>query len=512
VRHRRRRHAWRSSGVVLVAASALTACTGDDPANRRQPGTSALTAVECPADVRTAIVGGLDCAYLRVPENRDRPGSGDVKIFVATLAAPAGSGKRDPLLVTSLANQPNYGGIAPLAQRLGRDVIIVDTRGAGHSTPSLDCPEVAAAAPRIWTRPTGDAAGRAAVQAAVGTCHQRLTAAGVQPQSYDLVEAARDLETLRHELDVETWNVIGYGVGTRLALELLRQAPDTIRTLVLDSPELPGTDPRSVAGAATEDAVRALLAACERDASCRREHPHAAGLLDQAMRSLQQEPLVLDVEVAGERLPLVFDAGFLARALRQLLSDTGSSGALFLPGSVPGFLEDVVSRRVATLAADAARLVQYEDPLCLGYRTPCLPAHHVATGVELTVLCRDVAPFADRDDRALGAGFREAYGASPYWTLCDAWPVDPAPAEVATAASSDVPALIAVGGYPPYSPHAVIRGASSGLSAASLVIDPGGTHNVVPRPCVNQARNRWVDDPHPLTVDPCSQERGIAWN
>ena len=195
-----------------------------------------------------------------------------------------------------------------------------------------------------------------------------------------------------------------------------------------------------------------------------------------------------------------------------MLSDGGSSGQLFRLLEIPAFLETVVARRAGPLARATARFVQYEGPLCLGYRSPCLPAHRYAAGVELTMLCRDIAPFSEAERPALGPGFREAFSQSPYWHLCNSWPVAPAAADVAQPPASDVPTLVTIGRLAPYSPASVVRPALRGLTAASYVVDPGGAHNVVPRPCVEKVRNAWLESLQPMTANPCAKEEEIPWN
>ena len=506
------------SRAVRLAIGALTlsllsqACTtqDQDPAARGGP-RGPLVATDCPDDVSSAVIAQVECASLTVPESPDNPDR-LITVFVTTVHGPEGAEGREPIVVPSLANQPNYGGIAPLAQRVGRDVIIVDTRGTAHSTPRLECPEVTATAPEVWAAPTADPGGRARLLDAVSTCHQRWTAAGVDLASYDLIRAAADLEVLRKVLGIERWNVVAYGDASRVAFELLRAAPAPIRSLVLDSPEVPGTDPRAVAGPATQRAVRRVLDSCASDTRCRAEHPGARGLLSRAMAAVAHRPVRLTVDLDGARVPVLLDAGFVARSLRQLMSDGGSSGALFRLLSIPGFLETVADRRRGPLARAVGRLVQFEGPLCLGFRTPCLPAHHASTGVDLTVLCRDIAPFTEPDAPRLGPGFRPAYGASPWWDVCDVWPVDRAPPEVADPPQSEIPTLVVLGRYAPYSPESTVRPALAGLGGASYVVDPAAAHNVLPRPCGAEARNTWIEDLQPFAVNPCSEEEGIPWD
>ena len=152
---------------------------------------------------------------------------------------------------TDLGAVPNYGGIAPMAERLGREVVIVDARGTGHSEPALDCQEVEALADDVLAARTDDAGTQADYLDAVDACYERLTDAGVDAAAYNLSEMAADAEDLRRALDIDTWNVTTYGTASRIVFEMLRGAPDGIRAVILDSPELPATDPRTEAADGT---------------------------------------------------------------------------------------------------------------------------------------------------------------------------------------------------------------------------------------------------------------------
>ena len=63
----------------------------------------------------------------------------------------AGTRPPDPMFHAGaeLALTPGYSGVAPLAQRVHREVIMLDQRGTGHSEPSLACPEVRGMADRL---------------------------------------------------------------------------------------------------------------------------------------------------------------------------------------------------------------------------------------------------------------------------------------------------------------------------------------------------------------------------
>ena len=49
----------------------------------------------------------------------------------------------------------------------------------------------------------------------------------------------KDLTDLRHVLGIKQWNLHGVSYGTRLALSVMRDAPEGVRSVILDSPYPP---------------------------------------------------------------------------------------------------------------------------------------------------------------------------------------------------------------------------------------------------------------------------------
>ena len=476
-----------SIALVVALAAGLTSCTSgsDDPATDGSPAEAAVTSTptqfagtECPADVSAVVVGEVACGFLTVPEDRSAA-AGEARIFVAQIKPPQIL-HDDPMLVagTDLANLPNYGGIAPLAQRVGREVILMDARGVGHSEPSLACPEVDDIQADVLSTATHDEATRATFLDAVAACHRRLVSDGVDPAAYNLSEMAADAETLRTALGIDEWNVVTYGTASRIALEMLRQDAGSVRSVLLDSPELPGTDPRTMGVDGTRAALSAVLDACAADRRCATAYPAADALLDTALGSLAAEPVTLSMTAAGEQPAEVHvDDALLLRLLRGMLSDGGSSGSFMLAASVPALLTSAAADRLDGLASTFATVVAGSPPYCLGYLPKCLPQHRASLGTALSVLCHDIAPFHDGLSSTRAAadgapGYATAYADSPYLDACDAWPVgDGAPEQVDTPVASDVPVLAMVGAFSPYSPASVVR---DGLTGMPLIDARGG--------------------------------------
>jgi pimeloyl-ACP methyl ester carboxylesterase len=525
----------RALAAGLASILLLASCTGDRSSpDRPKPASASVTSVSsgqtrvrvqivdtsCPDDVAGAIIGRTTCGYLDVPERRDGA-TQQIKVFVTRFGPPGGS-RREPVLVvgTDLGMLPNYGGIAPIAQRVGRDVIIVDVRGTGHSEPALDCPEVDARAFPSLAVPTDNAGASAGFVQAVGACFRRLTGEGIDVSAYNLSEMAADLEDLRMALGIDQWDVITYGTASRIALQLVRDAPEHVRALILDSPELPGMDPWGIAATRTTDAISSILATCASDSRCHHRFPDAQASLNRALHALVRHPLTLRLvnPADGSPVRVLLDAGMLLRLLRQTISDGGSSGQAMTAGAVPTVLESVLAARTTKLANDWSPALLWPQTYCVGYQPHCLPLHQVSVGAEYSVLCHDVEPFTSpallsSTHRQL-PGVREAYLHNPYRDICQSWPVGQAAANVGEPVESDTPTLVTVGSFDPYLPVGRIKAAMVSMRNALIVRDPAGAHNVIGRTeCLLAFRAAWLQSPSgTLSAPACMRSARVEWD
>jgi pimeloyl-ACP methyl ester carboxylesterase len=105
-----------------------------------------------------------------------------------------------------------------------RDFIVVDLRGSGYSQPALDCPDRSGPAAQ-WMR----------------TCRERLSSIA-DLDCYNSAAVAADLADLRRALGIREWNLLGESYGTRYALTAMRDQPEGIRSVILDSVVPPEAD------------------------------------------------------------------------------------------------------------------------------------------------------------------------------------------------------------------------------------------------------------------------------
>jgi pimeloyl-ACP methyl ester carboxylesterase len=511
---------FRFCGLAALCLVVLGACTfgGDTQSNEGAAGSApSFTPTECPPEVASGAFGDVTCGFVTVPENRFDP-TRTVDVFVTRIVPPGGAtGGREPILVvgSDQANTPNYVGISPLAQRTGREVVIVDSRGTAHSVPSLDCPEVHAASARQLEAAQERDAERNEYLDAVRACREHLTGDGIDVAAYNLSEMAADLEDVRLSLGIDAWHAAAYGTASRTAVELVRQSPGAVRSLTLDSPELPGMDPQRVALEHTPRLVRQVLEACMNDPRCARRFPEATTLYDEALAAVSREPLdIRGPTPDGGPGKVILDSATLVRVVRQIASDGGSSGLVMTLGSIPRVLQDVVERDTQALNRRLAPILLQQEAFCLGYSAHCLSRHHLSVGPWLTISCRDVLPFTDRSPAGSRRDVHDVLIARVNQDVCRAWDVGEAPPEAGAPAQFEVPTLILLGKHASYTPDPLVREAAAGMTSVSIVVDPAGGHNVLPRTeCMLQLRQEWLEEPsQPASQPQCLRRESISWD
>jgi hypothetical protein len=135
---------------------------------------------------------------------------------------------------------------------------------------------------------------------------------------------------------------------------------------------------------------------------------------------------------------------------------------------------------------------------CVGYFPDCA---NVEDGSWLGTLCAEVVPFVDRQavlsPTAATPWLAPTFEHSPLFAACDAWAVRPADPSIAAPVVSDVPALVLVGQFDPYTgPLPELEAALVGLSSATFLEVPNQTYNVFGfNECPRQVRRGWLNDP-----------------
>jgi pimeloyl-ACP methyl ester carboxylesterase len=467
-------------GPALGAGQAPSATSGATAATAVEPPPPRYSRTPCP----TPNVPGVpvlelgrtfECGYLEVPQNRSAFDGTTIRVAVAIARAQNPAPDRTPLLY--LAGGPGGTGLATAALRVAdgwnadRDVIFVDQRGTLHAQPRLSCPEVDAFLhDAVHAAPTSASSVEASA-AAARACRDRLADAGVDLAAYDTTENSADLADLRVALGIDQWNVYGVSYGTDLALQLVRDHPEGIRSLVLDSLVPPQVNlleefwPNAAAG------YRALFDACAAQPACHAAYPDLEAEFVALVNELTLAPRTVTVPdpETGRDVEVVIDGYSLANLVVV---------ASLAPGDiapVPAIIHDLATGEgtKAALALLAGRP----------------PSGLVGYGLAYGVFCREQAAFtsaaqvAARAKQALPT-FPDAVLALvpqlPYpFTDCAAWTVPAAGAAVHQPATTDVPTLLLSGSLDAITPPRWADVAASTLGNVRHLIVPGAGHDVM---------------------------------
>ncbi len=111
----------------------------------------------------------------------------------------------------------------------------MDQRGVADTQPELTCPEIDEFNTEAVGLPYDSPDQPRAARGGDKECHDRLVGQGIDLSAYNTSENSADFADLRKALKIKQWNVYGLSYGTDLALSLMRDHPEGIRSVIIDS-------------------------------------------------------------------------------------------------------------------------------------------------------------------------------------------------------------------------------------------------------------------------------------
>jgi pimeloyl-ACP methyl ester carboxylesterase len=466
------------TALTVVAASALVV----SPAAAAQAGYEPrFESAPCPTTpFPLPALENARCGFLVVPENRSRPEGRKIRLAVAIVPAVAQQPAPDPLV--HLTGGP--GGIAILEAHAlvdagfnrDRDLILMDQRGTLFSEPALTCEVIDRFNRRQVALPLDARSTRRKHVAATRKCRRQLVARGIDIAAYNTTENAADFADLRRALGYDQWNVFGVSYGTDLALTILRDHPEGIRSVILDSTVPPSVVELSGFWPNARDGFQNIFRACQAQARCRSSFPNLERTFTGLVRRLESDPVRTTVSdpATDQQTPVVLDGGALANWLVGMSFFTPSFA------DVPSWIAQLAAGDPQSIAT--SRLAQVTPPGFVGY------------GLTFGVICSEWFPFSsEREVLAEGRDVLPRYPRSvlaqpPQFTYmfddCRVWDVPAAPASVREPTVSDIPTLILSGSFDSVTSLAWAYAAAETLPNSRIASIPGVGHFVAPEsPC-----------------------------
>jgi pimeloyl-ACP methyl ester carboxylesterase len=469
--------------IGLIGVVVLAGCGQGGPAGGTSTTTSVLprpaapaasyAKAPCPNPIYTGLpqldLGpGVECGYLTVPQNRADPNSRKIKLVVVTRKTTSPDPKPDPVLY--LAGGP---GGTPLVHnfdnwQLDRDLILLGQRGTMKDDPFLACPEVDQFLVRAVGIGAQDPAYSQQSATAVHACRERIAKDVIDVAAYNTTESVADVADLRTAMGIEQWNIYALSYGTDLALQVLRDRPDGIRSVVLDSVLPPPANIVESGWDWAAQSFEAIFDGCAADPACGEAFPDARAEFTRMVGELSANPIRVTVDAGGSPTDVVIDGYKLA------------NGVVVAAAQTPG--------QLARIPAMIHKLAM-GDPTDVAHALAAVtPPNILSHGVMYSVLCRESVARTS-PEKVLAAGkqalpdFPEAVLSLPaqvptVFSDCEQWSVPAAPSAVFEPTRSDVPALLVSGGFDSATPPPLTEQAAQMLPNARHYVFPGTGHEL----------------------------------
>jgi pimeloyl-ACP methyl ester carboxylesterase len=457
---------------------------------------------------------GITCGTMIVPEDRWFPDDDKVQITVAVLPA---QGQPVPEPVFYLAGGPGGSALLEIDAWLDHDVrqnhdlILYDQRGTGFSKPSLNCPEVETGYAGVYKSP-------------VEACYRRLRDdLGIDMNDYHSVASAQDFNDLRRVLGYEQVNLYGISYGTRLALTIMRDYPDTVRAVVLDSVLPPEADKLADLIYNRVSSFRNLFRACGSDPVCRAAYPDLEQRFYRVVDRYNAQPALIDHPFYG-RMQLTGDD--IANGLFLGLYRTEAIGTLpfgiyvldvatqpdelafgfdLINGQVPREYLETGNYDYVEGVRGTAEVQAYMDEV--GDIT-------IAEGVNFAIDCAEEYPFSNVNDVMSNDAFivppslqrYVVFNAEASRYRCQVWRVRTRSFSETERVISATPALVMAGAFDPITSVTWSMSAQAGLSNSAFLLFSYGGHGVSVDACGMRLMTDFLLNPAQDLDTSCTQQ------
>ena len=455
--------------VILMVAGIVPAAAQDGGESSGQIGVFRKSA--CPFDVPRGAVEGIDivCGYVTVPERHANPDGPTIDLAVAVIKSTSADPAPDPLVIEaggpgapSLLSAPGVLGMTQFRAR--RDIVIVEQRGIGDSVPGLECETGADFVVAMYGQNPDSAELVVQEQAILTECYQQWVDQGVDLSAYNSLENAADFPMVMDALGYDQFNFYGVSYASALGQHIMRDYPERLRSVVLDSVVPLDVSFLTTYPVSIERAFNLLFDSCAADPVCGANFPdleaHFFTLVDDYDTS--QPVMTFDNPFKpGETLDAEVRGAYLILGLYQQLYDFGANPQL--PASIYALSEGTsahfIERYVIPTRVSSMRMVSgmSNSVLCSEFENPAA----VQSAPEHAQLVDMMWEYLD------------------FTVVCAAWPVERLPDDAFEPVTSDVPTLLISGQFDPITPPENADMVAAHLSHSYVYTFPGLGHAVL---------------------------------
>lgn len=425
--------------------------------------------------------------YLEVPENRQKVNSNTIKLPVYIFKSRSKSPQKDPILYTvggpGSTTMPSAKYMEYYKYLDDRDFILIEQRGNFYAKPHLDCPELAEAFYQSNLPGFDEKNENELFAKATKACRNRLSAKGIDLDGYNTNEIAADINDLINLLEIEQYNLLTISYSTKIAQVLMRDYPEKIRSVVMDSP-LPlesNYDEESVKNLL--ETVEHLLDDCESDEACKGAFPNIKARFFDYLVEKTNQPLEVEVEnpkagkmetfyLTGADLIGVFTLAYTADVV-----------------NIPFEINKLLNEDLSSVKEKLSYLFQG-------------PKNGAGLGMRLSVWCAEEYPFSSQAViKTETTKYPQVKGLTPETyeqEICEIWSVAKVSDLEDQAIQSDIPVLLINGEYDDLTPPKWGSAMMDKLTNSQHLVFKGWKHTPTTywsNPCAMQAANDFFNNP-----------------
>lgn len=323
---------------ILALIAALSGTPEVDPfaplrAAAAKP--DAVVSVEpCPRPLPAHEIEGVSllCGRVKVPEDRTKPGGRTLPLAFAVLKATSRFPEADPVIY--LQGGPGGSAVAqiPLIERIfrpwrdRRDVVMFDQRSAGISGLSTSCTQMLAANAYDIVRP--DPA--TTVPALAKQCVGELDKQGVPLSVYNTTQNALDVPLVVRALGYGDYNLYGISYGTKLALEVMRVAPQGVRSVIIDGVAPSWVNLYNAFAMKNDEAIQIVVDQCAADKACNNAYPDLGRIFNETLDKAAKGEIVFQ----GQKAPV-------EAVVAPIISRNGKYDSAPITRFIPAFIYEL---------------------------------------------------------------------------------------------------------------------------------------------------------------------------
>jgi pimeloyl-ACP methyl ester carboxylesterase len=260
-----------------------------------------VVATACPRPLAPFEIEGrtVACGKVSVPEDHENPEGRRIDlafmIFKSRSLSPA------PDAVVHLHGGPGVGIVARTSLtttffehlRGRRDVVAFDQRGVDQSAAAQSrCFDTLASNPEALVQATQGIGDRVALtREMTRACLDEIAASGADITKINTWQNAQDVQAVMHTLGYPIYNIYGISYGTKLGQEVMRSAPEGLRSVVLDSVAPVQAAIYDTLALPHAEAIQGIFDACTADAKCAAAYPDLKNRFWALFTRLEAQPI-----------------------------------------------------------------------------------------------------------------------------------------------------------------------------------------------------------------------------